>query len=1809
MSNNGAMSKHFFVNPQTGKVQLQIPLAVLFADEGMESGYSVALSCDPASSVLSLMEAGTYEYLGGDEYKVERLKLSDGRVISGTTSTRVIAGADFTARLLWDKVVVHLKSGAIEVFERVAKKTTDPLSRRETFNVGLTRYILPSGRALNFKWDLNQPDDYPHLLSIENEQGVLLEAKWGADSIEKLFLFADDGEKLSYAFSGEQSNLSISCDSDSSGGLRYKVEGVGSKKVDEVKLTVTRTRSLPAEGKDAATVESSSCVEIIKYADASRGKVSRYESCPGGGLEKFYDVYTYKTDKTLICSYQGVEKKEVVSKDKEGKEIKEIKDVPKQVAAREVSFENGVLLSDVVESFGVKGSAHYSLTKDVKRSVAIMKTTQKVADVVVDEITVEYDAVGNLISYAQGELMTEYTYFNDYKSYTVTEVGENYQDTSFFGIIFKAFDYLNPIGLGFVAFGSSGLSWGTKISTTVDMDVAANDYAKDAFHLPVAVKYPGSPAGFSAHVESISSFVKDGSSKRCLSITYFGYSAFTPKTIEDITHKHVALPALKLTVFEPDYQQVDVSAEQLNIAKAAAKKLVDSLTKQAGATNNEKDKKSYLASLDDLNKSLVAQSKVNALGPKLGAWRDGSMRVETLSYCSDSVGFGQLASSSVYLLDGKGEEIKGSKTTTDFSYGLDATNKRKLTVTTKVTTGDATTYSSSQVRSTLSGRIYENTDSNDMKTLYTYNKGELEKVKVSQGAVVVDEVTYSATALKGGKTQYQTHSTRTKEYTRLIRDELGREVETSLSFDGKTWLKTSSTAYDSSGRTRSLDEHDYDAAYKKSSTRSTTWSYDATANKCTATLVLKDASDKQVDSKTQVLERTATGETLTHNTFKVVRQHDAAKRVTTEMFGKTGEAQLKVVKGFTAAGYLDSIKYLSQGKDKNEVEIDNRSFKYTAGGLLKTDVPKVGKASEFTYDSFGRLLTSTTNGVEVGNVYSSTSQAAVAISGHVKDASGKIVVGAQSLDGLGRLISQTVNGSKAEFKYSGTSSWAKRSDVGNRPSTLSGYKSELSSNGLEYSEIITSGKTIHKSRALYSTRGIALEFEGLLGGKTSYRYDAFGRIIKSGNGSCESTFEYADGGQLIKETIKAIKKNLTMVVTYGYDVAGLETSRTFTCDGFDTHVIERTLLGDGRLKKSTLKVKAAEKRSDSYEYDDCNRLKSWSCTGGGVANHNGKNYVQQTFTYDALSNVVSRANQSYTGSTRPATLDSDNSTYTYDADKPGVLTTSGKDVMKSDAKGRLIQRVGRSITYHPNGQINTYSATADGKSTYTFAYDDLSRIRGGSTGEWSDTYHYRGNQIYAVVQTDSRKIHGFTERTLVLQNDSPSCLMQDAVTKTSDTTSTETCSFELRDSAGSVFASLDLEKKTVTYYVYSPYGYREPRPASVTWLGFKGEPLNILSLYHRGNGYRLYDPQLHRFQTPDSWSPFGEGGVSPYAFAGSDPVNYQDPSGHQRIAEYQRLGSAPWMYSDAFQIGVSVIAVLAAPFTAGASLAFSIASTGLALVSAAFNVASFILRDSDPRLARILGDVGFGLGLASDIVGGMGGMLKGAARSATSQGAGAFRSRVTRTLERANKNVTAQGFTRLSNGSGPAFDLYHTPGSNRLLINSHGLPVDGLSFAGAPVPEYFKTNVASRVGFYADPGFRSSMLGRNYSDLITGAYSPALANQYRTSGLIPNYKLSKITTAELLWEHPQFAKIPNFRVSGTFGEQALKAGVDYLRPLQEITLEQTMNILEAHGYNYSVVDGFFCRGTNPSTMSNGLKRSAITAFHRAKESLNGVMTF
>ena len=120
--------------------------------------------------------------------------------------------------------------------------------------------------------------------------------------------------------------------------------------------------------------------------------------------------------------------------------------------------------------------------------------------------------------------------------------------------------------------------------------------------------------------------------------------------------------------------------------------------------------------------------------------------------------------------------------------------------------------------------------------------------------------------------------------------------------------------------------------------------------------------------------------------------------------------------------------------------------------------------------------------------------------------------------------------------------------------------------------------------------------------------------------------------------------------------------------------------------------------------------------------------------------------------------------------------------------------------------------------------------------------------------------------------------------------------------------------------VYTPYGGQAAEGGMQSLLGFNGELADpVTGCYLLGNGYRAYNPDLMRFHSPDSMSPFEQGGVNPYAYCVGDPINMSDPSGH-----------FSWRSILGIALSVATIAFTAVTLGTGAPL------TGPAIAAAAF---------------------------------------------------------------------------------------------------------------------------------------------------------------------------------------------------------------------------------------------------------------------------------
>ncbi|WP_457373825.1 RHS repeat-associated core domain-containing protein [Pseudomonas sp. TE12234] len=103
---------------------------------------------------------------------------------------------------------------------------------------------------------------------------------------------------------------------------------------------------------------------------------------------------------------------------------------------------------------------------------------------------------------------------------------------------------------------------------------------------------------------------------------------------------------------------------------------------------------------------------------------------------------------------------------------------------------------------------------------------------------------------------------------------------------------------------------------------------------------------------------------------------------------------------------------------------------------------------------------------------------------------------------------------------------------------------------------------------------------------------------------------------------------------------------------------------------------------------------------------------------------------------------------------------------------------------------------------------------------------------------------------------------------------------------------------------YAPYGHRRFISGWLSLMGFNGErPDPLTGHYLLGNGYRAFNPVLMRFNSPDSLSPFGKGGLNTYAYCLGDPANKNDPTGHFSAAINKMLST--WLHRARDRISVS----------------------------------------------------------------------------------------------------------------------------------------------------------------------------------------------------------------------------------------------------------------------------------------------------------------
>ncbi len=652
---------------------------------------------------------------------------------------------------------------------------------------------------------------------------------------------------------------------------------------------------------------------------------------------------------------------------------------------------------------------------------------------------------------------------------------------------------------------------------------------------------------------------------------------------------------------------------------------------------------------------------------------------------------------------------------------------------------------------------------------------------------------------------------------------------------------------------------------------------------------------------------------------------------------------------------------------------------YTYDGLGRTtsETDPVGNITRYEYDVFDRIIRSVLpDASAVVTDYAEHSDAGLPIGIKVGDT----VLGQQTYDGLDRLIHSTVGGRKSEAGYEAgftQPQWYKSADGTKTEFTylrdLGGLLTERKSgallttltydpasgnplacteNGRERSftyypsgrlksETTTFGAITKSTSSTWSLQGRPITHVDVLGAESRSEYDKHGRLLSTSQGSLKTEFHYAiQTGMLdwTKTEETSIKRQ--MITRFAYDDIGRETRRTFEIQGQPDQTLESTYTLAGKLAQKVSRRGTQLLRDEQFTYDVRGRLIQYDCAGTQKPRDPyGKEIVQQTFTFDALDNILTVQTKFPLGMNL--------TTFSYDNPDPVQLSAvkhSHADyppavTLEYDANGRMIKDdQARTLAYDAFGRLEQLSSAGG------------SVIRG---------YHYDGfDDLVELSQPDKvitqRYYHaGRVANEVSGENSSSVVRHGGALVGQQQLGSNAGAQLFGTDQQQSVLATLD--KEQLTDCAYSPYGHRPAEGGLFSLAGFNGEQLDpVTGLYLLGNGYRAYSPTLMRFLAPDSMSPFGAGGLNAYSYCLGDPVNRVDPTGH--ISWQTILG-----------IGLSILGVVASVLTMGAATPWAVAALGLAVASGLAGIASELANELAPgsQAGEILGWISFGLGLAS----------------------------------------------------------------------------------------------------------------------------------------------------------------------------------------------------------------------------------------------------
>ncbi|MFB7668609.1 RHS repeat-associated core domain-containing protein [Kitasatospora sp. NPDC056138] len=657
-------------------------------------------------------------------------------------------------------------------------------------------------------------------------------------------------------------------------------------------------------------------------------------------------------------------------------------------------------------------------------------------------------------------------------------------------------------------------------------------------------------------------------------------------------------------------------------------------------------------------------------------------------------------------------------------------------------------------------------------------------------------------------------------------------------------------------------------------------------------------------------------------------------------------------------------------------------------GRLRRESDERGNTTQYDYDVRGRLTRTTLpDGTVVTRGYAPFSSDDLATTLTVA----ANPYGTQAFDGLGRLTETSSGGRTWSYRYAQDSdplptqvatpdqqqlTYAYVPQLGNIVSRVqagsltqslghdpvSGFlrsaqeadvtvTRDYTPAGLPRTETTTrSGASDTTACWTFTPGGLETGYTGVDGTTRKTTRDAHGRITDLTDPATGVSLSYDTAGRPTSWTARDPQSGYTLTTTLTLDDFGREVTRSTRDSLGRTWSLTQQWLDNDLLGRRTSTSGAALLRDETFGYDGRNRLTTYTCDGSTPpTDAQGNGITAQTFDHDAFGNVT-RCRSQYT--------DGSDDTATYLFENPsdpcqltGITHTDGthppRAALAYDAAGRLTtDQAGHTLAYDPLGRLRSTGPANQ------YGYDPLNRLLTQRTDGHTTVLHYRGESLAALTED------GRPTRLLQLGNGAYVAQSREGRTRILTT-----------DGAGTVHLAADAEGQEP--YARTPYGER-PVGSADSVLGFTGQRSDpVTGWYHLGNGTRAYDPVLLRFTTPDTLSPFGAGGINPYAYCAGDPVNRIDPSGHLSWQAWLGIGlGIAGLALAAVTGGMAIVAAGGLMAAISAASATTLVVGALGVASDVTAIASGALETASPKASAVLGWVSLGTGAAGLAEGG-----------------------------------------------------------------------------------------------------------------------------------------------------------------------------------------------------------------------------------------------